>query len=185
MARPDYFSGDYRIRGIEDAMKRATVSALNKFADRIIVLLKQKTVAKYNIHWKRAIDRRVSRTKASFINNRYSVTINVEGTAISLTEFNPKKGASGIIVEIIRGKPVEIKGTFLAKRVVGNLGNIGKTEVFKRKGTSRLPIRVTIGTKIQDMLRSRDMQESIKQKYDAEFAKLLISEFKFYYSKVK
>lgn len=180
MAKPSFFTGKYAIKGVEDAMKRAAVSALNKFAARIVVMLRKRSLAKYNIS-RRAFDRVVSVDRAKM--GKYRVTILVDRVPISLSEFNPIKSNKGVTVEIIRGKPVEIEGAFIGTRKVGRVGSIGNLEVFQRKGKERLPIKVTTGTRIADMLRSNEMYDAIKVKYREEFADLLTSEFKFFNSK--
>lgn len=177
-----FSQGNYKIRGVMDAMKRAAVSALNKFAKKVVVMLRRKAMEKYNLQRKH-IDRHVTINKASFINGIYSVSISVDGAQIALTEFNPKKSAHGITVQITRGQVTEIVGAFKGKAKVGRLGDVGRANVFLRKGEKRLPIREGYGPFIADLLRSKEMEADIKQLFEREFYDLLASEFKFYLSK--
>jgi len=183
MASPkiDLFSGKFAIKSMEDVMRRAAVSALNKFGASLLVLIRRKTIEKYNIP-NRSIDRRLSLEKAT--QNKLSIVIKVGGIPVKAMEFNPTQVAEGVQVEIVRGKPVVVKGAFIATRKVGSLLGIGKDEVFLRKTKARLPLRRTYDIQIQDLISTDEVRIAIKQKYDDEFADLLVHERDFFLSKM-
>lgn len=199
------------LKNLKEATAAASVSALNKMAARIKTRISSVLREKYNIK-KSDLDTYLHIRKAT------RIKLNVEITAgtkkIGIDHFgNIKQGTHGVVVEITRGKPVEIRvkpsatvnsgifgtdghgtayhsksnngtiGTFIAKRAMGDLTNIGSEAVFARRGKKRYPLRRVVGPSAADLASSKLIQQIVQEVYNSDFKKIFISELKYYSSK--
>jgi hypothetical protein len=97
--------------------------------------------------------------------------IDVRGTPVSLSSYPNRQTKKGVSVEVNKGKRTLIKGAFLATMTrAGGLGGSavgthgGHTNVYKRLGKERLPIRKFLGSRPVDALLHKGEAEGVQQR---------------------
>jgi hypothetical protein len=166
------------LKKFKEDTRAASVSALNKLGARIKTRISTALRTKYNL-MKREVDQYIRVRKA----NRNDLTIEIHaGTSkIGLDHFGKiKQGITGVQAQIIKGKLIEIKGSFIGRRKKGSEIGAGPQTVFIRKTEKRYPLRRVVGPSIADLASSRMIEETIQQVYKSDFPKLLESEIKYY-----
>lgn len=97
--------------------------------------------------------------------------VDVRGKAVSLTAYPHRQTKKGVSVEVNRGKRTLIKGAFLASMASGRQG------VWRREGSSRLPIKELLGSRPVDALMHEGEAEGVSERgqrsFGATFARLL------------
>jgi hypothetical protein len=171
---------EFSLKPLEDAVRKAAASALNKIAARLITAISRYLRGHYNI-LKRDLDKQFTIERAT--SNNPTATILVSGEKLSLVAFNAKQTEEGVQVIIIKGKPVTIKNVFIGTKRVGALGSIGSKDVFQRKGKERLPIKLITGPDIASLARSREVSALIRKTFYTDWAKVFQSELRYYRSR--
>lgn len=168
-------------------MEKAAVSALNKMGAKLRTAVSVAIRSRWNIT-KTDLDKYIRFTKAR--RGNYGIELWVGTRKFGLDHFGKiAQGKTGVSVEIIKGKPVEVRvkqiGTFIGRRAVGQLANVGAAAVFVRTSKGRLPVKRVMGPSFADLARSKLVSEAIRKTYDEEFPGLLSHEFQYYYSQIR
>jgi hypothetical protein len=89
--------------------------------------------------------------------------LDVSGKPVSLTAYPHRQTKRGVVVEVNRGKRTLIKGAFLATMPSGHKG------VWRREGTSRLPIKELLGSRPVDALLHKGEAEGVLERGQLSF----------------
>ncbi len=190
------------LKKYKEDVRSAAVSALNKMGQRAKTRISSEVRAKYNLR-KDYLDDLLVMKKATF--NNLTVEIKAKTKKIGLDHFGkPSQGSRGVIVEITKGKPVELRvkpkatseteghgtayrglqkgtiGTFIARRARGVTYGGGDETVFARQGKKNYPLRRVVGPSAADLAGAKFIQQVIKEAYETEFPKLLEHEIQYY-----
>jgi len=174
----------------EEAMKRATVSALNKSAVQVQSFIVGEVSQEYNVK-KAAVRKELKIFKANF--NTLQATIFGEGSpGIPLYQFSPtpkrvpstrrlKSGGyapkQGIKVMIHRGVRKVVKGAFIARMDSGHVA------IFKRRSGNNLPIDELYGPSPMRILENPDLLQRFDDFTEEVYDKNMLHEAEYYLNK--
>ena len=162
----------------EDMRNLATVRALNKTVDSVVVAAARAVRdAGYNLKIA-AIKKTIKKRYANQGNLRASVV--ASGRPIPLLQYGARQTGKGVTVNVLKGRRL-IAGAFIATMPSGHQGVYvrdpgGRHVKVNRTGKAswhQLPIRELFGPSVPDGLANKAVQDSLQQLIADRFPKLL------------
>ena len=90
--------------------------------------------------------------------------LNVSGDPVPLVAYPHRQTRQGVSVEVNRGKRTLVKGAFVATMANGHEG------IFRRRGTTRLPIEELLGSRPVDALLHEGEAQGVADRGGRSFA---------------
>lgn len=164
------FSDDGKIRRLVKEFPKAEIRALNKTARSARSFVSKEIRQTYRIA-KSDLDPNLFIEKAS--RRRLVASLVAAGRRLAIIKFRAKQTATGVNVEIRRGRRKAVKGAFIARMRSGHVG------VMRRRGKKRLPIAELRTIGVDAMMSSREIFSKARRFIEARFRKVFEQEIKF------
>lgn len=160
-----------------NAVRRATVSALNKLAQQGMNTGSRKLREEYNLK-AGDIKKRVQIEKAK-PNQLISIIVSRGSRRTPILYYGARQTKKGLSVSIKKGSRKVITHGFISTMKSGHTGG------FIRRGKTRLPIDELYGPSVTHLFGSKKIQETIMRHIEDNESRIFESELRYFLDKVK